>query len=371
MTGITLTYLGPEGTFTHQAAMTAADMLAPLFEGERPELIAAPDVPSIMRAVEAGESWGVIAWENNVEGYVVPNLDALIDARDIAGFARVGIDITFDAFVRDDPASPSDTPPSRHSDAPSSPPDASSSRHSERSRGIPPAEPADAAALRALRGATVSAHSHGLAQCKRFIAEYGLVPEAASSNAAACRDLKPGQVAFGPSICGPLYGLHTVAKGVQDYQGAHTEFLVLAPRATVMDLLAQAREDEVAEYETIITFIPLSTGPGVLADLLDVLRDAGLNMTSFISRPIKGHDGTYSFIVTIDAAPWQKRFQNVLTEVAEHGDWVKTLAVYPRRERPNPPVDDWMLPQGGVHLDEARLPEGFDHDDAVRRELLW
>ena len=39
------------------------------------------------------------------------------------------------------------------------------------------------------------------------------------------------------------------------------------------------------EYESIIAFIPLSTGPGVLANLLDVLRDAGLNMTSFISRP--------------------------------------------------------------------------------------
>ncbi|QOL33001.1 prephenate dehydratase [Bifidobacterium eulemuris] len=364
MTGITLTYLGPEGTFTHQAAITAADMLAHLFEGARPELIAAPDVPSIMRAVEAGESWGVIAWENNVEGYVVPNLDALIDARDIAGFARVGVDIAFDAFVRDQSDRLSNESPSRLSDE-------SPSRHSERSRGISPAEPLDDATLRALRGATVSAHSHGLAQCKRFIAEYGLVPEPASSNAAACRDLKPGQMAFGPSICGPLYGLRTVAKGVQDYQGAHTEFLVLAPRTTVMELLAHAREDEVAEYETIITFIPLSTGPGVLADLLDVLRDAGLNMTSFISRPIKGHDGTYSFIVTIDAAPWQQRFQSVLTEVAEHGDWVKTLAVYPRRERPNPPVDDWMLPQGGVHLDEARLPEGFDHDDAVRKELLW
>ncbi len=76
--------------------------------------------------------------------------------------------------------------------------------------------------------------------------------------------------------------------------------------------------------------------PGVLANLLDVLRDAGLNMTSFISRPIKGRDGTYSFIATIDAAPWQEHLRDVLTQVVDHGDWVKTLAVYPRRERPEP-----------------------------------
>ena len=58
-------------------------------------------------------------------------------------------------------------------------------------------------------------------------------------------------------------------------------------------------------------------------------------MTSFISRPIKGHDGTYSFIATLDAAPWEPRFRTALEEIAGHGDWAKTLAVYPRRERPN------------------------------------
>ena len=65
------------------------------------------------------------------------------------------------------------------------------------------------------------------------------------------------------------------------------------------------------EYESVLTLIPLVTGPGVLANLLDVFRDAGLNMTSFISRPIKGRTGTYSFIATLDAAamgatlPWR------------------------------------------------------------------
>ena len=333
MTGTTLAYLGPEGTFTHQAAIEAAGLLAPVLGGE-PRLEALPDVPAIMSAVESGEAWGVIAWENNVEGYVVPNLDALIDAHDAVGFARVGVDVAFDAFVRE-PGTETDRSVAEYN------------------------------------GAHVYAHSHGLAQCKRFIAEHGLIPEPASSNGAACRDLKPGDVAFGPSICGRLYGLTTIGTAVQDYQGARTEFLVLAPRDEATGLLERARQDGVDEYETIITFIPLSTGPGVLANLLDVLRDAGLNMTSFISRPIKGHAGTYSFIATIDAAPWQRQFQDVLTEVAEHGDWVKTLAVYPRRERPNPPVDAWMLPEGGVHLDAAHLSADWQNDAVTRRELMW
>ena len=320
-----LFYLGPEGTFTHQAAMTAADQFATLGDFD---LIALPDVPAIMQAVQARQGWGVIAWENNVEGYVVPNLDALIDAPDAAGFARISVDVAFNAFTV---------------------------------RGH---------SIYDCTGNPVSAHPHGLAQCTRFIAEHHLQPEPASSNAAACRDLKPGRVALGPSICGELYDLDTLAEHVQDFDGAHTEFLVIAPRDVVQELNARAHSNDAGDFETIITFIPLVTGPGVLADLLDVLRDAGLNMTSFISRPIKGHDGTYSFIATLDVAPWEPRFRTALEEIAGHGDWAKTLAVYPRRERPNPPVDAWMLPEGGVHITN-RAPEGWQYTEEARKELLW
>jgi len=325
MTHTKLTYLGPEGTFTHQAAIDAGRCLNEQYDIDVPRLVAAPDVPTIMQSVQSGESWGVIAWENNVEGYVMPNLDALIDAHDAAGLARVGIDVSFDAFV---------------------------------TRG----------ASHTIDGANVSAHPHGLAQCKRFIAQHHLHPVPAASNAAACRDLEPGDVALGPRICGDLYGLDPVQRRVEDFDGAHTDFLVIAPRTDVMEHVAHARE---REFETIITFIPLATGPGVVADLLDVVRDCGLNMTSLISRPIKGHDGTYSFIVTLDAAPWEPRFRSMLVEVAEHGDWTKTIAVYPRRERPNPPGDSWMLPEGGVRLDSTNPESDWQTERNARRELLW
>lgn len=302
-----LYFLGPQGSFTHQAAIDAARFL-----GGDPQ--PCEDAGRIIEHVEAGEGWGVIAWENNVEGYVVPNLDMLIDSADVAGCARLSVDISFDAFVR-----PGDTSPLNQ----------------------------------------VCAHPHGLAQCRGFARRRGLEPSPASSNAAACRDIRSGQVALGPSICGELYGLTTLEEAVQDYEGASTDFLVVAPRGDVMDLPRHR-----GEYETVIAFVPLSTGPGVLADLLDVLRDAGLNMTGFISRPIKGRAGTYSFIATVDAAPWQSGFRDVLERVTSHGDWVKTLAVYPRRERPHPPVDAWMLPRGGVR-------GGQIDGKNVRRELLW
>ncbi|MDE5641174.1 MAG: chorismate mutase, partial [Bifidobacterium castoris] len=79
-----LYYLGPEGTFTHQAALEASRLLAGT--GAAGDIMLEPcaDAASIVRAVGEGSGWGVVAWENNVEGYVVPNLDMLIDARDVA-----------------------------------------------------------------------------------------------------------------------------------------------------------------------------------------------------------------------------------------------------------------------------------------------
>ncbi|PJM72617.1 chorismate mutase [Bifidobacterium primatium] len=313
----TLHYLGPRGSFTHQAAMEASRLI----DGAG-ECVAEPNVAAIFDAVRNHEGWGVIAWENNVEGYVVPNLDALIDADDIAGFARVGMGIAFDALVRPN--------------------------HTELT--------------------TICAHPHGLAQCAGFIAEQGLAVRPTASNAAACRDIADDQIALAPSVCADIYGLDVLSHAVQDFDGGRTEFLVLAPRDEVRRQLASIRSDD-RDFESIVAFILLNTGPGVLANLLDILRYAGLNMTSFISRPIKGNDGTYSFIATFDAAPWQPQFKAALGQVLAHGDWVKTLAVYPRRERPSPPVSAWMLPQGGIHLDDTTT--GRNNGPETDRELLW
>ena len=53
------------------------------------------------------------------------------------------------------------------------------------------------------------------------------------------------------------------------------------------------------------------------------------------------------------------------------------LRVHPQKketvgvERPNPPVTSWMLPQGGVRLDDSHLPDDWQNDETVRRELMW
>ena len=209
-----------------------------------------------------------------------------------------------------------------------------------------------------------------MAQCRKFAQAHGLKEKTSSSNAAACRDLLPGEVALGPKICADLYNRHIVSEGVEDFSGARTEFLVLAPRDEASDFVNIQREN-FSSFSSIIAFIPRCTGAGVLANLLDVVRDHGLNMTSFMSRPIKGQDGLYSFIATVDSAPWDSMCKDMIQEVVEHGDWVRVLAVYPSSVRDNPVMSEWMLPNGGVCIEPSVDALRNLNVMQAERELLW
>ncbi|MFW0901750.1 MULTISPECIES: prephenate dehydratase domain-containing protein [Gardnerella] len=320
-----LCYLGPEGSFTHQAALKVQQQLQS-FDNLPLIPAACENVLSIASEIEKHNNWGVIAWENNIEGVVIPNLDLLIDAKNMVGIARVGVDISFDAVIC-------------------------------KSDSID-------------NCSAIVAHPHALAQCRKFAQKRGLKEKTASSNAAACRDLVPGEVALCPRICADLYNRQIVSEGVEDFSGARTEFLVLAPRDEVLDFVNIQREN-FSSFSSIIAFIPRCTGAGVLANLLDVVRDHGLNMTSFMSRPIKGQDGLYSFIATVDSAPWDSMCKDMIQEVVEHGDWVRVLAVYPSEKRNNPVMNDWMLPNGGVCVEPSVDSLRNLNVMQAERELLW
>ena len=320
-----LCYLGPEGSFTHQAALKVQQQLQS-FDNLQLIPTACENVRSIASEIEEQHHWGVIAWENNIEGVVIPNLDLLIDAKNMVGIARVGVDISFDAVIC-------------------------------KSDSID-------------NCSTIVAHPHALAQCRKFTQERGLQEKTASSNAAACRDLVPGEVALCPRICADLYNRQIVSEGVEDFSGARTEFLVLAPRDEALDFVNVQREN-FSSFSSIIAFIPRCTGAGVLANLLDVVRDHGLNMTSFMSRPIKGQGGLYSFIATVDAAPWNSTCKAMIQEVVEHGDWVRVLAVYTSNKHNNPVMNDWMLPNGGVCVEPSVDALRNLNVTRAERELLW
>lgn len=316
-----IAYLGPEGTFTHEAvrrwvgARTSGGDVA-----QQP----LATVREVHDAVASGAvDRGVVAIESSVEGYVVPSLDALLGSPDVVAVDEVVLDISFDAFVRRGHADPS-----------------------------------------GLREAT--AHPHGLAQCTRFVAERGLLPVPASSNAAACRDLADHQVAFGPRLCGELYGLETLAAGVEDFAGARTRFVVLCRRDDATAAWAPLRAGHETEaWRTMAAVTPVVTGPGVLARVTAEFAERGVNMSSLVERPLKVRESQYVFVVTLDGAPWEPQVRDLFAALLGAGDSLKVLGAFP--VAPGGPGLDGVLPD---HVPTGSVL-GSDDGATVARGLLW
>ena len=324
--GPRLAYLGPEGTFTHEAALGWVSTLAQGPSRLAVELVPLATVADVYAQVASGEvSYGVVAIENSVEGYVVPSLDAIVAAQDVVAVDEAFVTITFDAF-----ALPDDDGPATQ----------------------------------------VSSHPHGLAQCQTFITTHSLTTVPATSNAAACRDIVPGQLALAPRICGDLYGLRTHSRSVEDFHGARTRFLLITSRESAVEAgaagLVRAVGDATgapATWRTMLAITPHVTGPGVLARITDAFGSLGVNMSSLITRPIKSLESRYVFIVTVDGAPWDAPLRSVLDGLLAAGDSVKTLGVFPSRGELDETVEVHRVPAGSVQAgaDEAVL----------RRGLLW
>jgi prephenate dehydratase/chorismate mutase/prephenate dehydratase len=267
-------YLGPEGTFTHEAARhwAAADT----------ELVPLEDIRDVYAAVEGhAVDSAVVAIENSVAGYVVPSLDLLLDA-EVVAVDEVAVDITFDAFVL-----PGST-----------------------------GEPLVAVS-----------HPHGLAQCQQFVLRRGLPTRASTSNAAACRDLRPAEVAIGPRSCGELYGLEVLERSVEDFAGARTRFLFIVRRADSRDAVRAAAST--GSVHTMIAVTPQATGPGVLARITTTFADRSINLTSLITRPLRGRASKYCFVMTLQGHPSNDDVHGALEELLDAGDLVRTLGVFP------------------------------------------
>src|SRR5689334_2581330 len=205
-----LAYLGPEGTFSHQAALDVA--------ASGDELVPLSTAPEVVRAVEAGRAAaGVVAFENSLQGPVSENLDEILAGhRCLLAGERV-LAVTF-ALLR---------------------------------------TPGDEAPL-----VGVSSHPFALLQCSGYIESHGLQTSESASTAAACRELaaapRPGWGAIGPRVAGVQAGLVVDAEGIEDADRAETRFVVL--RATCPPPTGRDR--------SAFALRPRSDEPGSLVRLL-------------------------------------------------------------------------------------------------------
>jgi len=270
---VQIAYLGPEGTFSHQAARHQF--------GEQAQLASVPSITDVFAAVEAGKvELGIVPVENTTEGVVTQTLDALAKF-DVSVCAEIALRISHDLLSR-------------------------SGKMDE---------------VRC-----VASHPQPLAQCRRWLDRH--LPgvdrvETASTAAAALRAVAdPETAAIGSPMAAEVYGLVTIESAIEDRRDNSTRFLVLGnqePPPSGNDL-------------TSAVFTIRRDQPGGLFHLLEPFAQAGVNLTSIQLRPIHGKPWEYLFFLDLEGHRSEPRVASALEGASQLAYSSRILGSFPRAE---------------------------------------
>ena len=166
-----------------------------------------------------------------------------------------------------------------------------------------------------------------IGQCTGWIATN--MPNASieyvGSSAVAIRDLEKmseGAVAVGSAFGAKLYGRMILEKNIQDVSDNATHFIILGR--------SESRRNQSKKYKTSIIFSILDH-PGALLKVLNVFDALDINMVKIESRPSKNKLNDYIFWVDIEGHHRDGNVKEALAVIAENKTaFFRNLGSYPR-----------------------------------------
>ncbi|OZI38438.1 chorismate mutase [Bordetella genomosp. 10] len=267
--GLTVAFLGPEGSYSEQAAMEQF--------GHAVNKLACPSFDEVFRAVEAGQAdVGVVPVENSTEGAVNRTLDLLLNTPlKVMGERSLLI------------------------------------RHCLMSQG---------GSLDGVR--TIMAHPQALAQCQGWLNRNcpQLGRAAASSNAEAARvaSQDPTVAAIAGESAAAAWGLRIASAGIQDDAQNRTRFLVIGNIATL-----PTGKDK----SSLILAVP--NRAGAVYDMLAPLAENKVSMTRFESRPARTGQWEYYFYVDVLGHAGEPHVARAFAALQAQAAFFKLLGSYP------------------------------------------
>ena len=275
-----IAYLGPQGTFSQAAAFKQFGHAV----GEVP----CATIDETFRAVETGRAdYAVVPVENSTEGAVSRTLDLIVGSPlKICGEVLLPIRQHLLRKI-----------------------DASAASRVGDEGGL--------AGIQRVYG-----HAQSLAQCQHWLNQHlpGAERVSTVSNAEGAR--LAAEDAAAAAVAGDsaaqTYGLNVVAPRIEDEPNNTTRFLVLSDH----DALPSGRDKT-----SLVMSAP--NVPGSVGKLLQPLADAGVSMTKFESRPVKGANWEYLFFVDLEGHRDDPAVAAALKEVAARAAMVRLLGSYP------------------------------------------
>ncbi len=270
-------FLGPEGTFTSEAARLAA----PAAEG-----VPHATIGEVFSAVRSAMSpLGVVPIENSIEGSVNITLDELAFGPPGAVIrGEVTLPIAMNLLTR------------------------------------------PGTALEDLK--EVRSQPHAIAQCRGWLERHlpGVAFEAATSTAEAAREAadSDGSVAaLGTQLAAERFGLGVAVADIHDYPGNMTRFAVIG---------RQMHAPTGADKTSLVVFFG-EDRPGLLLRILEDFALRGINLTKIESRPTKQQLGEYCIFIDCAAHVTDARLGEALRSVHRHVAELRVLGSYPRADK--------------------------------------
>ncbi len=266
-------YLGPAGTFTEQAALK--------FFGSSIHPVPCTSFDEVFHAVTAGSAdFGVVAVENSTEGVVTRSLDLLLQSPvHIVGETSLLV---------------------RHHLL----------RQSDSLEGIE----------------AVLAHPQALAQCQGWLTKHlpNVERRAVSSNAEGARlaTQNPAWAGIASERAASQFGLHMAAQSIQDDAFNRTRFAVICLPQTL-----QVPEASGNDCVSVVVSVP--NRPGAVHDILVPLKQHGVSMTRFESRPARSGQWEYFFFIDLQGHPSQPPVAAALADLQSLCAFYKVLGTYP------------------------------------------
>lgn len=266
---LTVAFLGPVATFTHQAALDRFGASAEY----RPSRTIAEVFDDVERA---RVDHGVVPVENTTEGAVNITLDRLVDA-DVTICGEIYLDVTQNLLSR-------------------------------------------ATELGAIK--RVLSHPQGIAQCREWLARNlpDVQTEDISSTSAAVEMAAhdPTIAGIASELAGRHFGVPVLRARIEDNQQNATRFLVISRRPT-----GPSGHDK-----TSICFA-MPNQPGALHRILEPFARIGLNLTKIESRPAKHRPWDYVMFLDFEGHRETPVVADVLAAAAERTLFLKILGSYP------------------------------------------
>lgn len=263
-------FLGPYGTYTHQAAESRFGAISTYMPLANIEAV-------FKELVNKEAKYGVVPIENNTEGAVGVTLDCLRNYDEVKIVAEIYMDIHH-SFV------------------------------------------SNCEDLTEIK--KIYSHPQGYNQCRKFLDDHGLsevefIPTKSTALAAQMAAAEPNSAAICSKIAAQLYKVPMMFQKIEDNLANRTRFFILSDF-----------KNQKSDKNKTSILAKTDHRPGGLVELLQMFRNEGINLTKLESRPVKSKDFKTVFYIDFEGHIDDDRVKRVLEVASKNGHEITWLGSY-------------------------------------------